>query len=336
MKKIILILLMLLIALTLPGKVLTQLEELAKPQLISVSKDYFLITEGATIFVYSMKDHKLVKKFGKAGEGPKEFKINPFGAPMIAYFIKGKIYVNSESKMSWWTPTGEFISEKRTPAFAMFRPFGNHFVASGQSSNNKEQMVLTVNLHDSDGKKVRELYKTDITVGPNAEFNYPYASFTFEPYKDRLYLVRGTEGFVIEVKDISGKTLYTIKKEFEKIKVDQEYKDKTHASFKRDPNFKQFYEFFKNRIKFKTYYPAIQDVRVVDDRIHVITFKKKEGETECRILDLKGNDIKTVYVPYPDLHGMDYIPEYDILGKTFYILIENEDDEVWELHTKEL
>ena len=64
--------------------------------------------------------------------------------------------------------------------------------------------------------------------------------------------------------------------------------------------------------------------------------KKKNGKTECRILDLKGNDIKTVYVPYPELHGMDYMPEYDILNKTFYILIENEDEEVWELHTKQL
>ena len=327
---------MILIALALPGKVLTQLEEVLKPQLISVSKDYFLINEGATIFIYSMKDHKLVKKFGKAGEGPKEFKINPFGAPMIAYFINGKIFVNSESKMSWWTSGGEFISEKRTPAFAMFRPLGNQFVASGQSTNDKNQMVLTVNLHDPKGKKIRELYKTDVTVGPNAEFNYPYASFTFEPYKERLYLARGTEGFVIEVKDMNGKTLYTIKKRFDKIKVDQVYKDKTFQSFKTDPDYKQFYEFFKNRIKFKTYYPALQDVRVVDDRIHVITFKKKDGKTECRIMDLKGNDLKTVYVPYPDLHGMDYIPKYDILDKTFYILIENEDDEVWELHTMEL
>lgn len=327
---------MLLIALTLRGRVLSQLEELSKPQLISVSKNYFLITEGATIYVYSTKDQKLIRKFGKPGEGPKEFKINPFGPPLIAYFVNEKIFVNSDSKISWWTPRGEFIREMRTPPFTMFRPLANRFVASGTATNEDKKMVLTVNLHDEKGKKTKELYRTDVTVGPNAEFNYPTASFTFEPYRDNLYLVRGKEGFVIEVKTMDGETLYTIKKEYEKIKVGQDYKDKTFQSFKSNPNFKQFYEFFKNRIKFKTYYPAIQDVRVVDDRIHVITFKKKGGETECRILDLKGNDLKTVYVPYPDLHGMDYLPEYDILDKTFYILIENEDDEVWELHTKEL
>lgn len=333
MKKIILIILLLIIALTLQGKVMVQLEDLSKPQLLSVSKDYFLITEGASIYVYSRKDMSLLKKFGKAGEGPKEFKINPFGPPMIAYFVEGKIFVNSDSKISWWTPEGEFLSEMRTAPFTMFRPFGDQFVASGTATNKDKQMVLTVNLHDKTGKKLQELYRTDVTVGPNAEFNYPTASFTFEPYKNRLYLVRGKEGFVIEIKSIDGKTLYTIKKEFEKIRVDQGYKDKTFQSFKSDPNFKQFYEYFKNRVKFKTYYPAIQDVRVVDDRIHVITFKKKGNKTECRILDLKGNDLKTVYVPYPDLHGMDYLPEYDILNKVFYILIENEDDEVWELHS---
>ncbi len=53
------------------GKVVTALEEISQPKMMSISKDYLLITEGSSIFVYSMKDFSLVKKFGKEGEGPK-------------------------------------------------------------------------------------------------------------------------------------------------------------------------------------------------------------------------------------------------------------------------
>ncbi len=336
MKKIILLILIILISLYSYGKVAAAFEEVSKPQMMAVSGDYLLITEGSTIFIYSTKDFSFIKKFGKPGEGPREFKISPFGPPMIAYFYEGNIFVSSDSKVSYFTPRGEFIKEIRVPPFSVFRPFKEVFVATGSAVNDDKQTVLTINLHNSKMEKLKELYKSDMSIGPNASFSYPINQFSYEPYGDKLFLVRGKDGFVIDVLSISGEKLYTIKKDFEKIKVTQDYKDKTIKSFKTDPNFKQFFEFFKQRIKFKQHYPAIQDLRVTNDRIHVITFKKKGSETECIILDLKGKELKRVYVPYPELHGMDYMPEYDIYKSTFYILIENEDEETWELHTKKL
>ncbi len=255
---------------------------------------------------------------------------------MIAYFYKGNIFVSSNSKISYFTAKGEFIKEMRTMPFIVFRPFLDIYIATGTTVNDKNETVLTVNIHNSKLEKVKEIYQSDMSVGPNASFNYPMNNFTFEPYKNNLYLVRWKEGFVIDIMTKEGKKLYSIKKDYEKIKVTKEYKDKTFQSFKTDPNFKQFFEFFKQRIKFKDNYPGIQDIRVTDDRIYVITFKKKKGKTECIILDLKGNEIKKVFVPYPELHGMDYLPEYDIFNKKFYILIENENDEVWELHVVEM
>ena len=81
------------------GEVVTTFEEISKPQMMSINKDYLLITEGPSIFVYSMKDFSLVKNFGHAGEGPKEFKVSAFGVPMIAYFYKNNIFVSSDSKI---------------------------------------------------------------------------------------------------------------------------------------------------------------------------------------------------------------------------------------------
>ena len=75
MKKIILMILILLISIYSYGKIVASLEEVSKPQMMAISENYFLITEGSTIFIYSTKDFSFVKKFGKAGEGPREFKI---------------------------------------------------------------------------------------------------------------------------------------------------------------------------------------------------------------------------------------------------------------------
>ena len=49
--------------------------ELLSPELIRVDENKIYITEKANIYIYSKKDFKLVKKFGKKGAGPEEFKI---------------------------------------------------------------------------------------------------------------------------------------------------------------------------------------------------------------------------------------------------------------------
>ncbi len=336
MKKIYLFLLFSLIVFSSYGRVIASFEEISKPKMMSINKKLILITEGSSIFLYSMKDYSFIKKFGKEGEGPKEFKVSPFGPPMIAYFVNDKIFVSSNSKISYFTDSGEFIKEMRTMPFVIFRPFLDFYIATGTALNDNNKTVLTVNLHNSKLEKIKEIYKSDMTIGPNASFSYPINNFNFEPYGKNIFLVRGKEGFVIDVLDSSGKKLYTIKKKYEKIKVTKEYIEKTFRSFKSDPNFKQYFEFFKDKIKFKEFYPAIQDIKVIDNRIYVTTFKKKNKKTELIILNLKGNEIKRIWIPYPELYGMDYIPKYDIFNKKFYILIENDDDEVWELHMLKL
>jgi len=51
------------------------LEGVLVPEMIQVSGDELYVLEGATIYVYSLKDLKLLCKFGQKGEGPGELKI---------------------------------------------------------------------------------------------------------------------------------------------------------------------------------------------------------------------------------------------------------------------
>jgi hypothetical protein len=112
----------------------------------------------------------------------------------------------------------------------------------------------------------------------------------------------------------------------------EEYKNKTLDWFKTHPSYKQYWNFFKTRIIFKSYFPHIQDMFVKDERIYIVTFKVQNGNTEFIILDLKGNELKKVFVPFQTLMGMDYNPKCDIYNREFYVLEEDENKEVWELH----
>ena len=111
------------------------------------------------------------------------------------------------------------------------------------------------------------------------------------PYKDRIYIAAGKEGFVIDVFDSKGTKLYRIKKDYKKtLKVSEDYQKKTMEWFKAKPAFNQLWDYFKDRISFKSHYPVIRDMDVTDDRIYVLTYKKQNGNSECIIMDLQGKE----------------------------------------------
>ena len=121
MKKVWVFIVFLFLIFSIHGKKIAKLEELIKPDIMFMGNGRMYITEGASIFIYSLKDYKLIKKFGKEGEGPKEFKISPFGAPMLVYPFEDKIFINSNAKISYFTQDGEFIKEVRIPPLLTFR-----------------------------------------------------------------------------------------------------------------------------------------------------------------------------------------------------------------------
>ena len=57
-------------------KMMFNVEELSRPSMFLVEFERIYILEDATVYIYSLKNKNLIKKFGKAGEGPGEFKYN--------------------------------------------------------------------------------------------------------------------------------------------------------------------------------------------------------------------------------------------------------------------
>jgi hypothetical protein len=211
------VILFLMVTVTQAKKIAT-LAELAKPDMMSVGNDRIYITEGASIYIYSLKDFRLIKKFGKEGEGPQEFKASPMGFPIMLVPHNDKLFISSSAKVSFFTKEGEFISEIKVIPLQLFWPIKNNFAATGTASGDKGQVVLSVNLHNDKGEKVKELYVSDIQLGGSLIWDFPLTAFTFRSYKDKLYLVVGKEGFVIDIFDDRGTKLNRIKKDFKPLK----------------------------------------------------------------------------------------------------------------------
>ena len=127
MKKInLLTLVLLLVTFVLTAKIVP-MPDIIKADIIKVKGHDMVIAEGTAISIYSLKDYKLIKKFGKEGEGPQEFKtFMGFGLTVDIY--PEHILVNSIDKISYFTRKGEFVKEKKVPAGTTITSFQEKFV----------------------------------------------------------------------------------------------------------------------------------------------------------------------------------------------------------------
>lgn len=215
MKKIILILLLMLIGFVLVGKTVTltvPLPELMKPHALAVDESQIYIAEEATVFVYSAKDFKFIKKFGKQGEGPQEFK----GRAARVIIQPDHLFISSAGKVSYFTKEGKFIKELRTMAPDMrVKPFGDLFVAARTLIENGI-FYVPVNIYDSNLKMIKEIYRVrrGVQVGGKGTiiFSHP---LPFYPVEDKLFIAKEKE-LVIEALDKKGNKLYAVTYNYEK------------------------------------------------------------------------------------------------------------------------
>jgi len=315
------------------------LREVVKPEMMLVKNNKLYVLEKTSIFIYSLKEFHLLKKLGRQGEGPGEFIARPFGPPMTLSFYLDYLAVNSNNKMSYFTLDGDYVKEEKCPPNTVFYRVKEGYFGIGAAAAENNRVYICFRLLDTNFQNPKMLYQTEISVGQGIEFLLPMNSLNNYPiYKDNIFLVAGKKGFVIECFDPTGKKLYSIEKEQEeKVKVTEAYKKTTLDWFQNHSMFKEIFPQIKDRIIFKDYFPAIKAFSVDNDLLYVITNKKRSELWECMVMDLKGKELKRVFVPLQESEPYTYYPLlYSIEKGKFYALIENEDDETWELYMTEI
>jgi len=317
------------------GDQVVDLPQVTKPEGIAVGNDMLYILEGTTIHMYNLKGFEYRGKFGKAGEGPGEIKKNPYGGPLLVVPHRGKVYITSMGKLSVFSKTGEYIEEHRVNPFDSFYPIADRFICIGtQVVENKT--LLAVFLADPDFNKGKPLYVSDIEVGQNFSFEFPFTPFTPAASEDRIFILAGKDGFAIDAFDLQGKKLYRIQKNEPALPIPASYQEETERSMKRNPNYAQLWDYFKQRISYKKAFPPVREHFVDDGRMYILTYKMKGNDRECIVLDLKGKELKRLWLPVPEQFGLDYTSYFTALRSVFYLLREDEDGETWKLHIRSL
>jgi hypothetical protein len=308
---------------------------ISKPQRIYIDQDQCFITEGATVYIYSLKDFRLQKKFGKRGEGPGEFKEAGEGIKLA--FKPGNIIVTSTGRFSYFSRDGRFIKEARisNPRRFEFQELGSRFVGK-EFVVEKQGIFFTVNLVDKNLKKIKEIYRYKHPFFPRSKpINAvsPRVS-TYYVYREKIFY--DDEDGIIHVLDSSGKELYSIRYPYERVNIKDFHKERVLMFWRTD--YRPEYDAFKERFIFPAAFPPIRNFHIVDDKIYVITNKEKDHRCKMLVFDLTGKLLKEVFVSLVDINMLipDIYNYYTIHGDRLYILRDNQDTEEWELHIEAL
>jgi hypothetical protein len=335
MKKIILVLLAVLFVQPLFSGEGTVLSELTYPISMMIEQDNLIINEKSKVFIYSLKDFKLVTSFGSLGEGPREFMIsNTSGFPTIRLGCDDKhIYVTSLSKLSLFTLNGEFEKEKKIlPHFLAVTPLGDHYAVWDDFTDQNGNRFRKIHIFDNQLTKIKEISKSENNLSMKNGLQFYKSFFKYVTYKGKIYIAT-TDEILIDVFDEEGKKLFAITHEYEKQAVKKEDKDERIDSLKiAQP---RVYDYFRDKIFFPEFFPGIRDFIVTNDKIYLFTHKKNGDKSECLILDLKGKLIETIELPLKESGPRKWFP-YTIKNNNVYQIVESESTNNWELNVSDI
>jgi hypothetical protein len=309
------------------------------PGQLAVDDEQFYVVEKATVFIYSLKDFKLKTKFGKAGEGPQEFKLYPItGGGLRIYSRKDALVLNSLGKISFFSKEGKFIKEMKVAGTTTkLQPIDGKFIGIAYTIGQGQVQNPVLTFYDSRLNKIKEIKRLKFGKGGLTEI--PKTPPTYSLSDNRIVTPGDGEGISIDIYDVDGNKVLSINKEYKPLKVTDTFKEAFYEGLEREPAIKMLSEAqfkqIKKMIKFKDYFPPIRSFWCADGQIYVQTYLQKDEKYEFFVFDFNGKLLKRIFLPVAYMDGIDSYPT-TIKNEKLYQLIENEDEEVWELHITEI
>jgi hypothetical protein len=249
------------------------LPDLLNPELVRVDENQMYITDGANIFIYSLKDFRLIKKFGKRGEGPQEFLTGSGVAIMWLEIQADDLFIHTMNKISYFSKQGTFIKEKKiNMAFApVLKPIENRFVGVGFPGE-KGIRYWTFNIYNSNLEKIKEIYRYERAFYPDRDINLlGIKRSDFCVYEKKIFVADTEKTGIIYVFDLNGSQLYSIKPDYEKVEITPQVEKRLRENFSTGSS-RDFYEAYKHKIKFPEYFPATRFMVAADGKLYIMTY----------------------------------------------------------------
>jgi len=321
------------------------LENVLVPEGFVVNRGEVFILEGASVMVFNLSDLTLLRQFGREGQGPGEVTVTPWLSNLL-YMHRDKILIDSVDKIVEYSRGGEFLKEvRRSEQFAQMKPSAEFFAVRKRVEDPKEKkQYSTITWFDPKTNETKELYRQPFAARRGQVEMVPDA-IHYQVYQDKIFIEQSSKGFVIEVFDNHGVSLYSINKSYNEVKLSKGDHKELEEALRLDPMMNmepESWAKFKSQTKmiYPDAYPAIQDLLIADNKIYVQTFRRQNGKCQFLILDLKGKKLGEVYLPEARKPGFTEqmmgtgVRLFCIdLDKYYYIV---EKDEWCELHVVEV
>jgi hypothetical protein len=321
------------------AKKVAVLDEITNPDIIFVDDHQLYIPQGTSIYIYSLKDYKLVKKFGKSGEGPQEFKINQAGGiPLIVDAQTENLVITSIGKVSYFTKKGKFIKEEKLPGGAMggalIQPMGNHYFYLGFGREEKT-VFAAVKMADLQFKEPKELLRVKHFYQPGGKFKPMGQILNFQTDTKCKHIVIDSTDGNLHIFGPDGKKKLTFTPDLKPVKLTDKVKEDIINYFKTEPRLKAMWQSLKNNTQFDSHFRTIQFTNIADCKIYAFTFEKKDGDTLLLVFDKNGKLLKKTYLPVVYRSPLMAFP-IAFKNDTFYQVVANDEDDTWELHVEPL
>ncbi len=318
------------------AKKFTSMPDLLKPFMLRADQRFIYISDDYSIKIYSTDTFALQRKIGKFGEGPGEH----LSFPAIQLLPSGRLFIWDINKCVLSEPDGNIVFEKKSQIpIRDLKTIGDNFVMR-YFTYTADQYCDEISILDHNFKLVKTLYmkkKASPTDLGKVISNFKLVDniLITACYDDKFFLARGEEGFYYEIFDCKGNKLSSVNKPYKKLSILKEDKEILIEQFKQRSWMKSRWTTFNKYVKdldtlFPEYYPAMQDFFVIDGNVYIKTYNRKNGLEEYVILDLKGNTRAEVFLPKASYNLFTFTNE------RYYYLVENDDEETWELHSEEI
>ncbi len=341
MKKILTIVCLLILCCMVPfsmiwGETLvTPLDDLESPDSITVHKDRVYIADGATVNIYTLTGNKLKfkKKFGRAGEGPQEFKISSGEADQLTLSIhQNQLIIYSIGRLSFFSLDGEYKKEIQVPIGRNLRPLGNGFV--GYTSPSTEKILyVAFNLYDGAGNKIKEIFRKEYYVQPHKKFNLVYIGCgnkrraVFNVYGNNVF-IEGNDN-KIHVFDEKGNPAYKIPLDYQRLPITAAHKKTIQKDLQTLFKGRIMRQLIKKNGFFSDTFPA-RMFTVSNGKIYIPTYRQKKGKTQFMIYDTKGKRLNEIYLPFEGV-SLLFPTKYTFANDALFQFHDNEEEETWEL-----
>lgn len=317
------------------------LKGLNLPRCIELDGDELYVLDEPEVKIYSIKDGKLLRRFGKMGSGPGELLPND-EIPLQMQLLEDQVFLNSQTKFIHYSKSGRILKEKPVSFMCMqIIPFGKGYAVSRVGFDEERHIFFRLIFFDSEFNEIKTVYTTEKnhTLQSSGKLNVPTGFLYMSRMEGKLYAFSGRQDdFRVHVFDSKGNALKAISMDYQLLEWTEKRKRSFYRWIETVPRFRNRSAMLKPLINFSQYIPPIRNILPRNGRVYVQTYGKKDNLSEFFIFTPAGERVKQVYLPESTIYPVKVNPDitFTIAGNTYYYLEENPESDIWELHTAQL